>query len=326
MKAKKNVIDFIKQIGFKEISFSAAKKSLFDSRLCLFAITLILLISSCTDSDSIDVVPTSQNPTIAYPPILTIDSTDLKDLPVDIGGTHTAYPLDSTDAVFGHFVYTPGGYTEDGSEYPLLVFLHGWDPTMYTGTDEAELNELLTGRTPPGLIQSGRWKPSFPFIVASPRLKSHWYWRHDDIHDFIKYMINEYKVNTKRIYLTGLSLGGGGAWYYVGERGEDNYVAAIVPISARGEERIVSNLTKIPIWAFHGDSDTTVPPYENFGSVKLVAAINANNPEIKARVTVFNNTGHDAWSRVYSDHFTTAAQGTPFNLPICDWLLQYKKE
>lgn len=323
MKPSNSRIEFIKAMSLKETSLSTAKKSLFDSDSWFFTIILLLLISSCTDSHTIEVVPT---PAIAQPPILTIDSTDLKDLPVDVGGTHTAYPLDSTEAVFGHFVYTPSGYTQDESEYPLIVFLHGWDPTAYTGTDEAELNELLTGTTPPGLIQSGSWKPSFPFIVASPRLKFHEYWRHQDIHDFIKYMIDTYKVNTKRIYLTGLSLGGGGAWYYVGERGEDNYVAAIVPISARGEERIVSNLTRMPIWAFHGDSDTTVPAYENYGSVPLVAAINANNPKTIARITVFKNTGHDAWSRVYSDQFTTATKGISFNVSIYDWLLQYQKE
>lgn len=326
MKVRKNAIDFIKQTDLKKIALSASKKSLSNHQSCFFAIFLFLLISSCANDDTVEMSPTPQTPVIIQTPILTIDSTDLKNLPADLGGSHIAYPLDSTDAVFGHFMYTPSGYTESESEYPLLVFLHGWDPTEYTGTDEAELNELLNGSTPPGLIRSRRWKPSFPFIVASPRLKSHWYWRHEDIHDFIKYMIDEYKVNTKRIYLTGLSLGGGGAWYYVGERGEDHYVAAIVPISARGEERIVSNLTKIPIWAFHGDSDTTVPPFDNFGSVPLVAAINANNPEITPKVTVFKNTGHDAWSRVYADQFTTTAQGTAFNVSIYDWLLQYKKE
>jgi len=243
-----------------------------------------------------------------------------------MGGTHTAYPLGSTDAVFGHHVYTPSGYADEGPEYPLLVFLHGWDPSGYSGTDVSELNELLIGKTPPGIINAKRWNPSFPFVVASPRLKSHEYWRHQDIHDFIKYIIDEYQINTKRIYLTGLSLGGGGAWYYVGERGEDNNVAAIVPISDRGEPRIVPNLTKIPIWAFHRDSDSTVPPYDNFGSVTLVEAINDSNPVVRAKVTLFNDTGHDAWSAVYSDQFTSWIQGSTFDVSIYDWLLQYKKE
>ena len=317
------------QLVLKIVALTNPRHSLRFPNFSIFTMALILLASSCTASgnDTVSGTPdTEQQPTVTQPPTLAIDSTDLKGLAADIGGTHTAYPLNSTDAVFGHFVYTPGGYKEDGPAYPLLVFLHGWDPTGYTGTDVAELDELLNGRTPPGLINDNRWHPSFPFVVASPRLKTPSYWRHEDIHDFIKYIIDNYQINTKRIYLTGLSLGGGGAWYYVGERGENNYVAAIVPISARGEERIVSNLTEIPIWAFHGDNDTTVPPYDNYGSVRLVEAINANNPEVVAKVTVFNNTGHDAWSRVYSDQFSTSVMGTPFNVSIYDWLLQYKKD
>lgn len=316
-------IENLNTMRMKEITLSSALKSGVSIHAWGFAISCLLLLSSCTEPAPIPEIP---DPVIEEKPGLVIDSTDLKDLPVDLGGTHTAYPLDSTDAVFGHFVYTPSGYTQDQSEYPLLVFLHGWDPAGYTGTDEAELNKLLIGTTPPGLIQSGKWDPSFPFIVASPKLKDYPYWRHQDIHEFIKYIIDTYRVNTRRIYLTGLSLGGGGTWYYVGERGEDNYVAAIVPISARGEERIVSNLTNVPIWAFHGDSDTTVPPYDNYGSVPLVAAINANNTEIIARITVFKNTGHVAWDRVYADQFTPSTTGHSFDVSIYDWMLQYTKE
>lgn len=316
-------IKYLKASNLKEYSLSPIRKSRLRIHSWGLAISLLLLLSSCTEPAPI---PEIAEPVIEERPGLVIDSTDLKNLPVDLGGTHAAYPLDSTDAVFGHFVYTPSGYTQDQSEYPLLVFLHGWDPTGYTGTDEEELNKLLYGTTPPGLIQAGRWDPSFPFIVASPKLKDYPYWRHQDIHEFIKYIIDHYRVNTRRIYLTGLSLGGGGTWYYVGERGEDNYVAAIVPISARGEERIIPNLTDMPIWAFHGDSDATVPPYDNYGSVPLVEAINVNNTEIIAKITVFKNTGHDAWSVVYADHFTPSTTGHAFDVSIYDWMLQYTKE
>lgn len=307
----------VKGGNFLIVVFRALRKS------CAVLVFTIVTITSCGETDDGDIVQYVDFPVAEDLPIVSIDSADLKLLPVDTGGVHTAYVLGSTEAVYGHFVYTPGGYTKDGPEYPLLVFLHGWDITDYTGTDESELNELLRGVTPPGLIHSGKWNPSFPYIVASPKLKSHWYWRHQDIHAFIAYMMEHYQVNKERIYLTGLSLGGGGSWYYVGERGDDNYVAAIVPISARGEQRIVSNLTKIPIWAFHGDSDTSVPPYENYGSAQLVDAINEEDPEIRPRLTIFENTGHDAWSRVYSDQY---GAGTSFDVSIYDWLLQYKKE
>lgn len=261
------------------------------------------------------------------PTSIVIDSTDLKNLPKDTGGEHIAYTFGSTKAVFGHYIYTPSGYTNDGPEYPLLIFLHGWDPSGYTGSDEEELNELLVGGTPPGLINTNMWKPSFPFIVASPRLKSTLFWPHYQIHDFIEFLIDNYQINTKRIYLTGLSLGGGGTWYYVGERGLDNYVAAIVPISARGEERIIDNLTNIPIWAFHGGRDNTVLAFENYGSVPLVQAINSKNPKIKAKVTVFKNLGHNAWDRAYRNQFIEInVLHDPFDVSIYDWMLQYKKE
>ncbi|NLR93791.1 carboxylesterase family protein [Flammeovirga agarivorans] len=300
---------------------------------------ILLFISmgfySCDNTSTEAVIPTSstvssnnEEDDLEQPEILplAIDSSDLVVLPLDTGGVHKAFTLGATPAVFGHYIYTPSGYTDSGAEYPLLVFLHGWDPSGYTGSDFSELNELQQGVTPPGLISEGKWNPSFPFIVASPRLKSYDYWRPQDVHSFINYLIQEYQVNTSRIYITGLSLGGGGAWYYVGVMGTENYAAAIVPISARGEPSIVTNLSKVPIWAFHGDSDTTVPHNENFGSVPLVSAINARNPEVKAKITVFNNTGHDAWSRVYSDNFTKRTQGDPFTVSIYDWLLQYKKE
>jgi len=263
---------------------------------------------------------------VLEPTLIQIDSTDLKILPPDSGGKHTAFPLGTTNAVFGHYVYTPGGYDESDSAYPLLIFLHGWDPSGYTGTDSSELDELLFGTTPPGLIKNGRWNPSFPFVVASPRLKFFPYWNHNQIHDFIEYIISNYNINTKRIYLTGLSLGGGGTWYYVGERGDNHYVAAIVPISAGGEERIVSNLTNIPIWAFHGSNDAIVLAHQDYGSLPLVNAINALNPSLNAKVTIFNGTGHDAWSWVYSNQFTTNTLNDLFDVSIYDWLLQYKKD
>lgn len=202
-------------------------------------------------------------------------NSDLADLPEDTGGINTAFPWTSTSAGFGHYVYTPAGYKADGPEYPLLIFLHGWSPNL--GKEPLE-NVLLSG--PSSLIESGKWNPKYPFIVVSPQLK--WkYWPPAVVHNFIKYLIKNYQVNTSRIYLTGLSLGGGGCWYYVGET-DDNYAAAIIPISASGASHLIDNLRKVPIWAFHGGRDTTVKAYQDYGSVPLVQAINRTNPEVNA--------------------------------------------
>jgi len=251
---------------------------------------------------------------------ISIDDSDLAILPEDIGGNHTAFPLGSTSANYGHYVYTPSGYTADGPKYPVIIFLHGWNSNL--GNEPLE-NVLLSG--PPRLIKAGQWNPNYPFIVVSPQLTTP-YWAPSQTHRFIEYLISTYQINTDRIYLTGLSLGGGGCWYYIGEI-EDNYAAAIVPISASGAAYLIDNLRKVPIWAFHGAHDTTVEAYVNFGSVPLVQAINLADPIIEARVTIYPNLGHNAWTTTYNgagrDHNQLYDR---FDVDLYDWLLTYKKE
>ena len=199
--------------------------------------------------------------------------------------------------------------------------MHGWSSNL--GNEPLD-NVLLSG--PPRLIEKGKWKPKYPFIVVSPQLKAQ-YWVPITIHRFIQYLLETYQINANRIYLTGLSLGGGGCWYYVGEI-EENYAAAIVPISASGAEYLIDNLRKAPIWAFHGGIDTTVKAYENFGSVPLVQSINNTDPIVEARVTVYPNVGHNAWTRTYDgtgrNHYNQ--QIDKYDVDIYEWMLSYKKE
>ena len=251
---------------------------------------------------------------------LNIDTSDLSDLPVDEGGVHQPYPLGSTEAAFGYYAYTPSGYSDSGPEYPLLIFLHGWSPNL----GNEPLEHVLSGG-PPMLIETGKWDPSYPFIVVSPQLATA-YWAPNIVHSFIGHLLEKYRINRSRVYLTGLSLGGGGCWYYAGEI-EDNYTAAIVPISASGAEYLVENLRRTPVWAFHGARDGSVAAFENFGSVPMVAAINETGPEVPARVTVFPNLAHDAWTTTYdgSGRFHNQQFDT-FNVEIYDWLLSYRKD
>lgn len=251
-----------------------------------------------------------------------IDTTDLFMLPADTGGVFMIHDPQSIGTIFRHFVYTPGGYAADGPEYPLLIFLHGWGPWL--NNDQEPPEGLLTSGGPPRLIAENNWNPSYPFIVVAPELRS-LYWNWNEVHAFINHLIENYQINKRRIYLTGLSLGGGGSWYYPGKLGEESHVAAIVPISARGEASIVENLTKVPVWAFHGHFDQSVDAYSNFGSVRLVEAINKNNPVIKARLTVFANAAHNAWTRTYESQFYNDVNSDSFEVSIYDWMLQYRK-
>jgi len=285
---------------------------------------VILFLTSCQSQDeSVDVAQTNTPTPMALeePPFeIDIDESDLLVLPEDIGGEQVPHPYGSTAAPYGYYAYTPAGYKADGADYPLIIFLHGWNPNL--GNEPLE-NVLNSG--PSRLIRTGKWNPRFPFIVVSPQLKGI-YWAPNTIHSFVEHLIDTYPININRIYLTGLSLGGGGCWYYVGEV-NDHYAAAIVPISASGAEYLIDNLRQIPIWAFHGARDRTVAAYENFGSVPLVNAINLTNPGTKARVTVYPNLAHNAWTTTYdgSGKFHNQLHDK-YEVDLYDWMLSYKKE
>jgi predicted peptidase len=104
--------------------------------------------------------------------------------------------------VFGHFLYTPSGYESDTSNYPLILFMHGYGERGDSRDEAPVLNKVKTWG-PPKLIEAGKWNPSYPFIVASPQLVTE-YWASDEIHEFIEYLIKKYRINKKRIYVTGL--------------------------------------------------------------------------------------------------------------------------
>ena len=87
----------------------------------------------------------------------------------------------------------------------------------------------------------------------------------------ITYVSEHYRINKRRIYLTGLSMGGYGTFSYLTELGNAGQVAAAVPICGGGSNSKVKVCSAIPIWAFHGDADKTVLPQL---SIDFVTAFN----------------------------------------------------
>ena len=81
----------------------------------------------------------------------------------------------------------------------------------------------------------------------------------------------EYNVDSTRFYLTGLSQGGHGTWAIAANH--PDLFAAIAPVCGWGDEEIAKKLTKMPIWAFHGDADKSVPVES---SVNMATLINAH--------------------------------------------------
>ncbi len=217
----------------------------------------------------------------------------------------------------GYLEYIPEGYSTSTELYPCIIFLHG-SGERGTGTP-TELAKV-TVHGPPKLIKGGN-KMCFTvngktecFIVLSPQTMT-WGWS-GEVTPFVQYALRTYRIDPNRIYLTGLSMGGLGTWVGASEATNNpNYFAALAPMAAKGS---VPNGTavaskKIPVWAFHGSGDTSIPLAN--GTKPITGMINAN--AVPAPIfTIYAGANHgETWTRGYSpDH-------TYHNPNVYEWFL-----
>ncbi|MBL7859396.1 MAG: hypothetical protein JNM57_17015 [Cyclobacteriaceae bacterium] len=257
---------------------------------------------------------------------------ELTSLPADTGGTHTPKVLGSTTAAVGYYVYLPAGYDKVSSKYPLLVFLHGKTERGDGTNGQAVLDKVLANG-PPKLIKNKQWNPPYPMIVVSPQYhdpagnQNNWGGGSPaPLKAFIEHMISTYRVNEKRIYLTGLSHGGNGVYDYLTKQDEStSHIAAAAPVAAYGAGSGFQKSKSIPIWVFIGDKDGV-----NFTTSKnFVTNYNAQSPTPKhqAKISVFD-AGHDVWTRTYSGSGMGTADTSydPFSVSLYSWMLDQKKD
>lgn len=136
----------------------------------------------------------------------------------------------------------------------------------------------------------------FPFILVSPQCKRNRWWEPVSLSALIDGIEEKYNVDSQRIYLTGLSMGGFGTWdlaSYSPER-----FAAIVPICGGGDatKTVYTIGDKIPTWVFHGAKDSVVPLVR---STELVDGFKKRGVDVK--FTVYPEAGHDSWSKTYDN-------------------------
>jgi predicted peptidase len=205
-----------------------------------------------------------------------------------------------------YVVFIPKDY--DGKkEYPIILFLHGAGETK-------NLKSKKEGKMP---VEVGigpaikKREKTFPFIVVIPRAEG-FGWGANTANAkralaMLDETMKEYKVDSKRQYLTGLSMGGMGTWS-VAMAHPDRF-AAIVPICGRGDTKQAAKIKDLPCWDFHGDADTAVIVS---GSRDIIAAIKkaGGNP----KYTEYPGVGHNSWDKAY---------GTD---ELYTWLLEHRKK
>jgi predicted esterase len=215
--------------------------------------------------------------------------------------THTYQNTDLRQYGKGYMLYLPEGYeTNPTQTWPLILFLHGVG-------DRGDNLYLLAKASPFLMI---REKGPLPFIIAAPLLNTA---QHQFPMEYMDGMLAEvratYRVDPKRIYVTGLSLGGE-ATYRFAIQHPDTF-AAIAPLSAFLEDEQISLLDRIksmPVWAIHGANDTSVPLAIGQKPADALKKLGGN-----IRFSILQGHDHDTWDDTYSDP------------AFYDWLLQHQR-
>jgi predicted peptidase len=185
-----------------------------------------------------------------------------------------------------YLLYLPEEYGRKEQKWPLMLFLHG-------AGERGDNLDLVKKHGPPKLVEQGK---HFPFIIVSPQCPTGVWWpeKTDTLITLLDEIESKYAVDTSRVYLTGLSMGGFGTWTLACRYPER--FAAIAPICGGGLWFLADRLKEVPVWAFHGAKDPVVP----LGlSESMVDAVKRAGGD--AKLTVYPEAQHDSWTATYDN-------------------------
>ncbi|MBG6110158.1 putative peptidase [Flavobacterium sp. CG_9.10] len=195
----------------------------------------------------------------------------------------------------GYVLHMPANTKE---KKPLIIFLHG---SGEKGTDI----EKVKVHGPFKYLKSH----ALDAYILAPQCPENEYWNEEVLYRLILKIQKENNIDPSRIYLTGLSMGGWGAWNLAFAHPET--FAALVPI-AGFVDRVPMiedcKIKNIPTRIFHGLLDDVVNVDYAITIYKKLRTCNAN-----VELTIFDDAGHDSWSKVYD------------NQEIYDWMFKQTK-
>jgi predicted peptidase len=199
-----------------------------------------------------------------------------------------------------YLLYLPPAYGRDTlAQWPLLMSLHG------KGERGNDLEAVKRNGVPRYLLDGH----DLNCIVIAPQCPDGAEWSVETLSALLDEIQETYRVDSTRICLTGLSMGGSGVWKLA--TSYPSRFAAIAPVCGRVDKYVgekVCRLREVPVWVFHGGKDNVVPITD---SEFMVSALRECGG--KVRYTVYPDAGHDAWTETYS------------NPDLYSWFLQQRR-
>jgi poly(3-hydroxybutyrate) depolymerase len=199
-----------------------------------------------------------------------------------------------------YLLHLPAGYGDPPPEgWPLILYLHG-------GSRRGLEVDSVRAMGLPRVVEEN---PSFPFVVVSPQTEPGTLWTDTDrLIALLDDVVARHAVDPRRVYLTGHSMGGNGAWYLAYQHPER--FAAVAPMSGPANPWWATRLREVPVWAFHGADDEVVPVRESEEMVRALRA--AGNTRV--RLSVLPGREHGVLD-LYED-----AEGELYR-----WFLQHRR-
>lgn len=189
-------------------------------------------------------------------------------------------------------------------QYPLLLFFHG---AGERGNDNKK--QLIHGVKN---ILAYSKNSNTPTVIVAPQCPTEEQWVNTqwgaDSHsmsekpsssmaltiELLQELQETLPIDTAKIYVSGLSMGGFGTWDIIQRKPET--FAAAMPVCGGGDTDMANAIKHLPIWVFHGESDEVVKPTRSRDMVTALAKIGG-----KIKYTEYKGVGHASWDTAYSD-------------------------
>lgn len=222
----------------------------------------------------------------------------------------------TSGTVIGMLQYLPEDYYDNSDKYPVVIFLHGIIEKGINSTDPSILESSIhpvDNLGPPKYVKEGH---KFPFILLSPQLKHNYEtWPGWYIMEVVEYAKKNLRVDEKRIHITGLSLGGGGAFIAIQDYPEVFASASPVCANTNLPSKACQIAEKDPaVWAFHGHGDPEVPFTTTSNMIEAIRSC-SSSPSPDTKVTIYHDLKHNVWDRAYRVDHTFHSEN------LYDWMM-----
>lgn len=259
--------------------------------------------------------------------------------PVDIGTQGTPR---------GYWEFLPADYhSTTNTDFPVVVFFHGLGNG---GNGSSDLDEVL-GNGPPELVDldlQGNVFAENQVIMLAPQVTHNTWWNENHIRPFLDYLLNQYRIDTQRIYFTGLSAGSSGIHQFMNDDDHAHQVTAFLPVAVRGkvDRELGAYLVALtPYWGLtaRGDASNTLTDSANrmAGYLANIPATNlmlsvpndSNTHTVDYQVTpgwqrqggVVASTGSNPLVTIYPGSSHNTWDITYNNPVVWDWLFSHRK-